>query len=185
MRPEILRDTVLYLSGRLDERPLKSQIYERGDVPVGDIRRRTFESPDFDVRHRSVYLPIVRGYLPDSLQIFDFAEPTQVVGTRTDTVVPSQALYMMNSDFVQRNARAFGKWLAASKSGAADRIEMAYNWVLSRNPSDEEEGFSTEFLRNYTQLMQREGVTAEQSEIEALAALAQSLYGSAEFRYLN
>ena len=56
--------------------------------------------------HRSVYLPVLRDRLPDVLDLFDFAEPSLVTGDRQTTNVPVQALYLMNSPFVQ--ARALG-----------------------------------------------------------------------------
>ena len=53
-----------------------------------------------DRRTASVYLPVVRDQLPEALALFDFADPSLVVGERATTTVPAQALYLMNSPFV-------------------------------------------------------------------------------------
>ena len=50
-------------------------------------------------RKRSVYLPIVRDYLPEVFQLFDFPDPSLVSGKRASTTVPTQALYLRNSAF--------------------------------------------------------------------------------------
>ncbi|MBP9224768.1 MAG: PSD1 domain-containing protein [Verrucomicrobiales bacterium] len=185
LEAEVLRDTVLFVSGQLEERPVKSQIYERGDVQVGDVRRRLFELPDYDVRYRSVYLPILRGYLPDSLALFDFAEPSLVVGMRNDTLVPAQALYMMNSDFIQKYSRLYSEGMMEKDADATNRIRHAYRVILSRAPNDEELGFGEDFIQRYSALMAEEGSSPSEAEMEALAALTQSLFSNAEFRYVN
>src|SRR5207249_5595910 len=60
----------------------------------------------FPTRRSSDLLPVLRDRLPDVLDLFDFAEPSLVTGDRQTTNVPVQALYLMNSQFVQ--ARASG-----------------------------------------------------------------------------
>ena len=54
--------------------------------------------------YRSLYLPIARNVLPDSLAIFDFADPAAPLGAREATIVPPQALYLLNSEFIERHA---------------------------------------------------------------------------------
>ena len=61
--------------------------------------------------HRSVYLPIVRKQVPNSLDIFDFADPSAGMGKRETTTVPSQALYLMNSEFVRTQSEAMARRL--------------------------------------------------------------------------
>ena len=60
---------------------------------------------------RSVYLPIIRDLLPDSLQLFDFADPSLMKGKRDVTTVPLQALYLMNSEFVIDQSEAMARHL--------------------------------------------------------------------------
>ena len=60
---------------------------------------------------RSVYLPIVARAVPESLQVFDMADPSLIFGQRDVTTVPTQALYLMNNPFVIRQAE---RWRSAS-----------------------------------------------------------------------
>ena len=53
-----------------------------------------------DAKFRSVYLPVVRDEEPRSLEVFDFADSSSVIGTRESSNTPNQALYMMNNRFV-------------------------------------------------------------------------------------
>ena len=57
-------------------------------------------------RYRSIYLPLLRGVTPRALEVFDPVEQTLVTGRRDVTTVPSQALYLLNSSFVRRQALA-------------------------------------------------------------------------------
>jgi hypothetical protein len=108
---EAIRDTILQVSGRLDP--------ERGgpSLPLTAQNVHTIE-PFFleedsiiedHVRYRrTVYQPIMRGGQMtdvDILNLFDFADPDQVVGTRSPTTVPTQTLYLMNSEFIKAEAR--------------------------------------------------------------------------------
>ena len=98
---ESIRDAILMASGDLTLEPLKSSIVaEIGDVNIGQNAGQLAKLTGYRAPHRSVYLPIVRNVLPEILQAFDFAEPSILVGQRDVTNVPTQALYLMNSEFV-------------------------------------------------------------------------------------
>ena len=85
--------------------------------------------------HRAVYLPVVRDQLPESLALFDFADPSLVTGERSTTSGPSQALYLMNSPFVIRQAE--GRRYRLRHEGDDDdaRIKAAYLRFLARTPN--------------------------------------------------
>ena len=55
-------------------------------------------------KHRSVYLPLVRGVTPRALEPFDPVDQTLVSGGRDTTTVPAQALFLLNSAFVRKQA---------------------------------------------------------------------------------
>ena len=60
-----------------------------------------------ELDNRSIYLPVARQAIPEVLKTFDFAEPSIIVGRRGVTTVPTQALFLLNSDFVIAQAKAF------------------------------------------------------------------------------
>ena len=111
---ESLRDATLVVSGQLDPaRPDGSPVAKVGTGFVGrNLPESIFET---ESAHRSVYLPIVRGAVPESLALFDFSDPSLTSGKREITTVPSQALYLMNSPFLMSASEQFAKLLYADR----------------------------------------------------------------------
>ena len=114
LEAEAVRDAVLAASGLLDTaRPHGSMISLAGDGVVGgrpNAPRAGGSITEEQIAkasslHRSIYLPVPRNLLPDSLELFDFPDNSMVHGTRETTLVPSQSLYWMNSQAVDRAAR--------------------------------------------------------------------------------
>ena len=180
LEAEALRDAMLSASGELDVEPVKgSAVAKAGNGNVGrgvTIPRDSLEN----VSHRSVYLPIVRNLLPEFLRAFDFAEPSMIVGRRQETTVPSQALFLLNSPFVIKQASAMAKnLLAEGKSAPETLVEKAYERTLSRPPSEEELLQAMKFHQIAS------SAKGELDSSDALAHLCHALFASAEFRYLD
>ena len=87
---EALRDTVLAAAGRLDR--------TIGGPPV-DLAARPFST------RRTIYGLIDREFLFGPLRTFDFPSPDISAPERIETIVPPQALYLMNSPFVVEQAK--------------------------------------------------------------------------------
>lgn len=101
---EALRDAMLAASGKLDlAPPERSRVAEIGNGEVGrGINTKPLER---EFLNRSVYMPILRTALPEILALFDFPEPSIVVGRRDVTTVPTQALFFMNNPFGPQTCR--------------------------------------------------------------------------------
>jgi len=165
---ESLRDAMLSISGELDTAQGGSTMTTTGRLFV------PYESSSLPVdpwRRRAVYLPIYRGTtLPDVLDVFDGAPPGLVTGRRAATIVPTQALFLLNSPFVLDRARA----VATSLTGRADlddrgRLGLLYRKLFCRAPSDAERRRAMEFV----------GGTAAWTEF------VQALFSSNEFLFLE
>jgi len=182
---ESIRDASLAVSGRLDlERPMGSPVAEAGP---GFIGRTVGENAlEAESTHRSVYLPIVRGMVPKALSRFDFADPSLLAGKREITTVPSQALYMMNSEFVLANARAMADDLFRQRElrGSA-LIREAFYRCYSRPPTEEERRRTDEYVERFLATARESGMETRKARLLALTTFCQSLIASAEFRYLN
>lgn len=182
---EALRDAMLAASGQLDLQPLAgSVVAQAGDGYIG----RTIKPVQLqgDSRRRSVYLPIVRDLVPEVLDVFDFAEPSLVVAARDATNVPSQALFLMNNEFVIDQSRAMAKRILATPLPYERRIALAYELALARLPTATERARADRYLRaEATGLIPiKNGSVPEASEV-AWATLCQALFACAEFRYLQ
>ncbi|MBI1247227.1 DUF1553 domain-containing protein [bacterium] len=126
---------------------------------------------------RSVYLPVVRDEEPRSLSVFDFADSSGIIGTRETSNTANQSLYMMNNPFVIQQSEAFAKRIAEQSSSTDRQVELAFVMAYGRPATDSETKAAESFLRKF--------IADGASRSKALAMLCQSLFASAEFRYLD
>jgi len=184
LEAESIRDAMLVVSGKLDAEPAKgSPVLTAGNGIIGrSLKVERFAADD---TKRSVYLPIVRGYLPEILKVFDFPEPSMIYGSRDVTTVATQALYMMNSDFVTAQAETFAQRLLDDEDlNDKARVDRAWQIAFARLPSDSERSNALEFVAQTSQSFESsESDSARQQK--AWTSLAQSLFASAEFRYVE
>lgn len=130
---EALRDTILAVSGRLDDTLLGESV---------DITQEPFP-----VR-RTVYSYIERQNLPGLFRTFDFASPDAHTPRRYQTTVPQQALFMMNSPFIIEQARALvHQDRIAAHETDEDRIRALYAVCFQRPPSGGELAMGIAFVR--------------------------------------
>ncbi len=170
LEAEALRDTMLLLGGRLNlDAPIGGEVSRGGE---GDIGFRFRGDPAASDAHRTVYLPIVRDQLPDVLSIFDFPDPSLIIGERATTTIPSQSLFLMNDAFVIRQADSLAARITSAGGSDEERIEQVYKLCYSRAPSDTETNNALQFLDNYGK---------RHSRRSSWAALCQAMLASAEF----
>jgi hypothetical protein len=129
---EAMRDSLLVFSGDLDR-------------TVGGQPINLTEEP-YSYR-RSVYGYIDRGNLPDIMANFDFSDPDMPNSKRTSTIVPQQALFLMNSpmsiDVARRiNARAD---VAEAPDNLA-KIFAIYRVIFQRAPKPQEIQLALSFV---------------------------------------
>jgi hypothetical protein len=189
---EAIRDAMLQVSGTLDlEPPMGSPVSKLGDGRVG--RGMGGLRDDVVRRKRSVYLPVIRGFVPESLELFDFAEPSLVIADRDTTNVPSQALYLLNNPEVLEMARSFAKRLLADAGmSPRQRVDRAYRLALGRPPTSAELTRAIEFLRDeLTRTPSSMGPGRPRNRGAMLPGelvwtmFSQALLASAEFRFLR
>ena len=184
LEAEAIRDAMLMVSGELDLNAKRGSAVEK--MGEGIIGRNLKTEGLSEERCRSIYLPIVRGAVPEMLSLFDFPEPSIVGGARNVTTVPTQALYMMNSAEVLQNSAKLADRILASRDSAEERIQYAYGLVLARDAKPGEVKRALEFLSETERtLKQIENKSSEQSQKTAWTGVCQALYASSEFRYLN
>ncbi len=187
MDSDQIRDAILASSGQLDLDPMPASIVAKSAEEVvqqGRLNPATFS--DASMRHRSVYLPIVRNAMPEALELFDAPDPSLVIGVRDVTTVPSQSLFLMNSQFLVQQSRHFAeRLLAVGDLGDSARVAMAFRIALNREPSAKESTESTEFIKRSESVIESAEKNKEQIRVRAWAAFCQALLASAEFRYVE
>jgi cytochrome c553 len=213
---EEMRDAMLAVAGRLDlARP---QASPAKDLKVMEMRNngpeaKRVESEGLASRHRSVYLPLLRGQTPRALEVFDFAEQGFVTGSRDTTTVAPQALYLLNDPFVHSQALSLAEiLLQPADRDDAGRIHSAYRLTLGREATDREIARTKSYLAEYEAAVRAtQPVSAEEAEPKtkpqlksgngkppaqesttpsdprtaAWASFCQALLASAELRYLK
>jgi hypothetical protein len=168
---EAFRDGILHISGQLDLNPAKGSLAAafNGKKP-GKIK---------DTNHRSVYLGILRGApLPESLSLFDVANPNIVTAQREETTVPAQALYLMNSPFIVEQSRITAqRFLAEKNMDDAGRVDLAFRTFHGRAATPTERERAVQFIADMTKDLGKPA--------DAWTSFCQVLIASAEFRYLR
>ncbi len=178
LEAEVVRDALLFVGGRLaTEPPLGSTVARTGEGLALFLRIAGLDASD---THRSVYLPVVRDQVLESLALFDFADPSLVTGERATTTGPAQALYFMNGPFVIRQAEALAERVRSAEGDNARHIDRAYRLAVARPPTAGERDRIRAFLRNFAAL-----ATGTDPNREAWSAFCQALVSGAEFRYLD
>ncbi|HEY3840597.1 MAG TPA: PSD1 and planctomycete cytochrome C domain-containing protein [Bryobacteraceae bacterium] len=178
---EAIRDSLLMIAGRLDLNPPAAspvEEFRRGRVVGGkNPGRNQRNAPDdyaVSMLCRTVYVPVVRNFLPEMFETFDFPEPSETKGVRDVTTVPTQALFMMNSKFaIEQSKHAAENLIKTEASSSTARVIWAYREVLGRAPTAPELAKSLEFVQ----------AGSGSAESEAWEHLYQALFASAEFRY--
>lgn len=172
LEAEAIRDSMLAASGRLDlNRP--------GEHPFPPIVNWTYTQHNqfkdfYPSLHRSVYLMTTRLQRHPFLALFDGPDTNTTVGARASSIVPAQALYLMNSAEVKTEAEAFANRVLSVS--AANRIDTAYAIAYQRRPDAGESAQTEKFLADYA---------AKAGEANAWIALCRSLLTSHEFFYVE
>jgi len=179
LEAEVIRDAVLAASGQLDlKRPVGSRVLQLANTELNAAARTVGDG----LFCRSVFLPLLRSNVPESLALFDVADPSLVVGRREVTTVAPQALFLMNSGFVLDSAEAMAaRLLARTDLTDSDRVDLAYRLALARSPSEEERREVLQFLASTPADPAKNPAGARPT---AWTGFCQALFATAEFRYV-
>ncbi len=156
LEAEAVRDAVLAVSGRLDERMYGPGFYafviDKPEHSPHYLYDR--HSPDDPASHRrSVYRFIVRSVPDPFMETLDCADPSACVARRSETITPLQALVLLNDPVMVRMAEHFAQRAAAASADPAEQLVTAWRWALGRQPSSDE-------LATLRQLAERHGLAA-------------------------
>lgn len=160
LEAEIIRDALLAAGGSLDTTMFGPSLLE-------------------NVPRRSVYLRVKRSELIPFLTMFDAPEPTQSIGERISTTVPTQALALMNSPFVRQQAERLAQRVRpVPEVSLPAAIDQAYRIAFCRLPTAGERDRMLAFVEG-----QGQGDSARTAA--ALVEFCQVLLCLNEFLYVD
>ncbi|WP_052572851.1 PSD1 and planctomycete cytochrome C domain-containing protein [Haloferula sp. BvORR071] len=148
---EELRDSMLASTGELNLEMAGPSVY----IPMPEEVLATSStkggkwgtSPPDQANRRSVYVKIKRSLQPPMFTDFDLADTDNSCPVRFSTTVPTQALAMMNSEFVHEKAKNLAARLEQERPGDLQgQIQRAFELVLSRDPDESEVALSLGFI---------------------------------------
>jgi hypothetical protein len=154
---EPLRDSILFIGGTLDltmgghpvDLTAGTRIAQGRDT-LAPLSQAGTSSQLSTAMRRTVYGFVDRGNLEEVLNTFDFATPGAATGKRYETIVPQQALFLMNSPLVIEQVRKVVNQ-EAFQDLASDqtRIQFLYDLFFQRPPNNVELKAGAEFIASF------------------------------------
>jgi hypothetical protein len=185
---EAIRDSMLAASGRLNRKmygpsvfpPIPPQALEGSSDP-GKIWKA---SPEEEASRRTIYVFLKRSMIVPMLDVLDLCDTARSAAQRMTTSVPTQALTLFNSDFVNQQARYFaGRLMMEAGPKPADRIELAYRLALARKPAAKERDTMLSFLEKETAARQQDD--SGNATLLALEQMTRVIFNLNEFVYAD
>jgi hypothetical protein len=182
---EVIRDTILAVSGKLDLAGGGPVVSHFPDRAIDNDSKGGFNTDT--ILKRAVYLPVIRNDLTPLFEVFDFADPDVGDGQRDTTTVSTQALYLMNSTFANAHAKLAAERVMAESKDNATRLELLFRRALGRAPTKAETEKAATFVADYQKRIETLGTgqRPKNPELAAWTAVCLSVFGCNEFRFVE
>ncbi|MGE3818163.1 MAG: PSD1 and planctomycete cytochrome C domain-containing protein [Isosphaeraceae bacterium] len=182
---------------RQNRRRLEVEAWRDAMLAVSGTLETSIGGPSQDLsssdnRRRTLYAAVSRHNLDNLLRLFDYPDPNITCDRRSVTTVPLQQLFVLNSDFMAKQAEALAQRLTSDPDLTdEERVRQAFPILFARPADEEEVRLALEFLKG-------EGASATSSESGGdpwnasdparrlgWRQYAQVLLGSNEFLYVD
>ncbi|HZS05087.1 MAG TPA: DUF1549 and DUF1553 domain-containing protein [Blastocatellia bacterium] len=185
---EVLRDSILAVSGKLNREMYGPGIFPRIDpsvVNTGSRPRWPLDVKEGEKEwRRSVYIFVKRSVIVPLVEVFDCPATTISSPMRSTSTIAPQALALLNNEFVLEQSDFFARRL--EREAGPDRraqITRAFQLALSRNPGEKEIAWAEGFLK-----LQADGYARREDrkpETAALRDFCHAILNLNEFLYLD
>ncbi len=175
LEAEEIRDTMLYLSGRLNQKAGGPSVMVKIDEElIKDLKRPQYWQMTRDRSEhdrRTIYMIYKRNLILPFMQVFDSPDTLLSCARRDQSTHAPQALELLNGQVSNDLAVAFAKRLAAEKPAMAERIDYAFQLASGRGPNPKERTLSMKYL--------------DDPDPAAATEFALTLFNSNAFLYVN
>jgi hypothetical protein len=180
---EEIRDSILFVTGTLSLKMYGPGVYP--EIPAEVMAGQSMpgkgwgKSSPQDQARRSIYVHVKRSLLMPILESFDVAETDRATPVRFATTQPTQALAMLNSDFLNHQAGLLAARLRREAgSDVFAQVARALRLATARPPRDNE-------IRRGAALVDALKNSGGATEDEALRAFCLVVLNLNEFIYLD
>lgn len=109
-----------------------------------------------------------------------------MMADRVESTVAPQSLFLLNNEIVRREALHFARRLLSNNDNQdTQRLQQATRMALAREAHEKEVLEGLNFLQEYINHRQQNGVDAEQSRLDAWQSYCQLLFCQNEFLYIE
>lgn len=189
---EAIRDGLLAVSGELVPSDGGPALVLESPENCGSLVQQGVNPPNYSHRkprpaqefQRSIYLPVMRTNTTNLDRIrnnFDFVNPAQIAGQRSQTVIPTQSLFVMNNELFRKRAKILAERLITEVPQSEVRLEQLWLRVFNRPIAAAERANATTFLTELDTVITDENSAAKES-LKWLE-LCHSLLASNEFLF--
>ncbi len=184
LEAECIRDALLQVSGSLD-------LEMHGPSVPLYVSRYMTQGPDLPTtsgpldgdRRRTVYLEVRRNRHSELLDAFNFPSVSSSVGRRPSSLLPTQALALLNDEFVAIEAHRWAQRIMLSGGDDQEKLTRMYQMAFGRNAKPDEIATALEFLKRQRNRF-ADAEKDNHTELESWASLGHVLWNLAEFIYV-
>lgn len=187
LEAEIIRDVILSASGQLNIQaggpPFFPAVPKAAYVEVARVGKWMLTKEEPSTWRRSIYSYWKRARKSPMFEVFDQPDTMVTCDRRNTTTVPTQALTLLNDEFVLLQARHFAvRVRQTAGDDPANQIITAYLIALSREPSPKELAESLKFIG--TQYAHHTAKPAADPALAALTDFTHVVLNLNEFLYV-
>jgi hypothetical protein len=186
---EAIRDSILAVAGTLNTAMGGPGIKPRipAELLVASQRNKWPIVKQEGPQHwrRSVYVYVKRQLPMPLLELFDSPDTSQTCAARQQSTVPTQALVLMNDQFVQDQAGYFAERVARLAADADEPAALALQLALGTSPSAARVAEAKLFLNEQQAAHRQAGLDATKAQRQALTDLCHVLLNCNEFVFVD
>jgi hypothetical protein len=143
---EAWRDGMLAVAGKLDA-TRGGPPYKNGVIPKPDDGKTKLRPEDPAHDRRTIYSFVSRFEPNPTGTLFDVPEPNVTSEQRTQTTIPQQQLFALNSPFIMAMAKAFAERVGREAVDDEGRVRLAWRLAYGRSPAPSEVAATLEYLQ--------------------------------------
>ena len=197
MESEVVRDTILSVSGMLDQQMAGKAVPvmadRTGQWVIGKENLNAGRpGPVIDMEgqqyRRSLYIQVRRSRPLAVLEPFDLPELAPNCTKRPSSTVPTQSLELLNSDFVTAQARFFAVRLTNLSQDIETQVSHGWQLAFSQEISEDKKREAVEFVTQMQALLTKEYEAKKLNDdpiVDAVATFCQALISSNRFLYIE